>query len=610
MVPNQDGTEEMSKRLQELEEENKLLKRAKEPAVPPPPVYKKPEVPASNKKVQPFIHKDLESYIGRWWLGIAGIVAILFGVSFFLKYAFDNNLIGPAARVALGVAGGLLLIVIGEFLRKKIEKYSYILTGGGLGLLYLSVYSAYGFYQLIGQSAAFVAMAFVTALGVSLALRSNSMIIAILASLGGFITPSLLSMVTVDDAAFFGYLVILNLGVLAVALFKIWRPLTLFSFGATILNFALWYGEYYQYDKLTFALTVLAIFFLIYFLTNIIGIFLAREKARTLDLFLLTANAAWLFSWYYYLLRIDYPHELGAVALALAFLHFGFAYAVPRVSKEDDNLHWSLLAIGSVFITIAVPLWFEQNVITIAWAAEAVALFILGLATKNKKTRFLSYGVFTIALARLFSIDSIAGDPAQYKIFLNKMFITYAVEIIAAGLVTYMAAKKADELSSEEKNVSWYFGIAVGALVFIAFMAEIHTFYDVKIYHLREKVFVEQQTLPPDSAIDGGFFNYQINQSLYDRPEYRSYINQRNAAVSIFLTLYSIILIALGIIFKNKRIRWTALALFGITGAKVFLYDLAALNTIGRVASFMVFGVILLVASYLYFRYENQIKAD
>ena len=40
---------------------------------------------------------------GGRWLAKIGIVALLLGVSFFLKYAFDNNLIGVVGRVILGL---------------------------------------------------------------------------------------------------------------------------------------------------------------------------------------------------------------------------------------------------------------------------------------------------------------------------------------------------------------------------------------------------------------------------------------------------------------------------------------------------------------------------
>jgi len=109
-------------------------------------------VPARGVRAE---KKNVESYIGRWFLGIVGIVAVILGTSFFLKYAFENNLIGEVGRVALGVAGGLLFVIAGEVMRSRYKNYSYILSGGGLGLFYLSIYGAFHYYDLIGQTTAF-----------------------------------------------------------------------------------------------------------------------------------------------------------------------------------------------------------------------------------------------------------------------------------------------------------------------------------------------------------------------------------------------------------------------------------------------------------------------
>ncbi len=45
---------------------------------------------------------DLEKKIGQYWLNRIGIAAMLIGVSYFLKYAFENNWIDPVGESALG----------------------------------------------------------------------------------------------------------------------------------------------------------------------------------------------------------------------------------------------------------------------------------------------------------------------------------------------------------------------------------------------------------------------------------------------------------------------------------------------------------------------------
>src|SRR6185503_5795550 len=92
---------------------------------------------------------DLESRIGGNWFNRIGIIAVALGVGFFLKYAFDNQWIGPWGRVLIGIAIGLGFLIAGERLRPRYHNYAYGLTGGGILILYLSFFGAYRFLGII-----------------------------------------------------------------------------------------------------------------------------------------------------------------------------------------------------------------------------------------------------------------------------------------------------------------------------------------------------------------------------------------------------------------------------------------------------------------------------
>src|SRR5688572_14081096 len=122
------------------------------PAVAPPPAA---YAPASTART---MHAaDVESIIGRRWLGWAAMALILFAAAFFLKYAFDNRWIGELGQVAIGVAAGITSTALGyRYHKRKWRVFSQILTAGGIVLLYLSAYASFAFYQLAPQRAAFV----------------------------------------------------------------------------------------------------------------------------------------------------------------------------------------------------------------------------------------------------------------------------------------------------------------------------------------------------------------------------------------------------------------------------------------------------------------------
>ena len=190
--------------------------------------------------------RDLEALIGGNWFNRIGIFAIILGSGFFLKYAFDNQWIGPSARVMIGFIIGIGFIGSGELFRKRDYRYyAHGFSGGGIAILYLTVFAAFSFYGLIGQVPAFLFMSLVTILAVLLAAVYDALAIAILGLLGGFLTPVLLSTGKDNQVGFFSYLILLNLGVLGLAYFKQWRVLNYLTYGATFLLTLAWMAEWY-----------------------------------------------------------------------------------------------------------------------------------------------------------------------------------------------------------------------------------------------------------------------------------------------------------------------------------------------------------------------------
>ena len=92
---------------------------------------------------------DWEWLLGGNWLARVGILAVVLGLAFFLKLAFDNDWIGETGRVVLGLLVGSGLLGGGEYWRRKYAVWAQALTGGGIAILYLSVFAAFALYGLI-----------------------------------------------------------------------------------------------------------------------------------------------------------------------------------------------------------------------------------------------------------------------------------------------------------------------------------------------------------------------------------------------------------------------------------------------------------------------------
>ncbi len=89
-----------------------------------------------------------EADIGMKWFGLAGITLVVVAFAFFVKYAIDNQWIGPTTRIIGGLTLGIALIMIGRAFnsRKRYQGYDRTLIGGGFALLYFTIYAAYHFY--------------------------------------------------------------------------------------------------------------------------------------------------------------------------------------------------------------------------------------------------------------------------------------------------------------------------------------------------------------------------------------------------------------------------------------------------------------------------------
>src|SRR5437588_4569893 len=242
--------------------------RAASPVAPPPlpptiPALVAPRItplegPPPKHPAPPRPPIDWEAFFGvKLFAWIGGFVLFL-GIVFLVKYSFENNLITPAMRVAIGTVLGMGLIVTGWFTATRRYRVSgQSLCATGVLVLYGNIFAAYVFYHLIALVPAFASMAVVTAAAFFLAVRMNAQVIVVLGLLGGFLTPVLLSTGVDNPAALFGYIAVLNIGIAAVALRKRWDYLiALAAAGSVLMQFA-WADRFFDYWK---ANTSVAIF--------------------------------------------------------------------------------------------------------------------------------------------------------------------------------------------------------------------------------------------------------------------------------------------------------------------------------------------------------------
>ena len=438
-----------------------------EPPLQAPPQESYPAAPVGG----------LESAIGKRWIALAGAVVLFLGVAFFLKYAFDNDWIGPTGQVIIGVLAGAVILLTGSrFVSKGWQVLGQCLMGLGLAILYATFFAAFGVYEepVLSQKVAFGCMVVVTIAGTALAILHNAMPMALLAVLGGLATPILLS--TGQDArdALFTYLLLLDLGVLAVAFFRGWRVLDAVALAGTFVLYGGWYAEFYKPAYMSPALAWLGAFYAV-FLALPFVYHLVRRIRLTIERFVMAlANAAFAFGFAWHMLHKDFSFALGFVALGMAAAYLTLGSIVRRRLPDDASTLFGTIAMTVTFLTLAIPLQLGADGIILAWALEGPVLAYLGYRFRYLPVRAFAAGVLVVAVGRLFLFgDHWPLHEDLYVLALNRRFLTAMVVPLAMGLYAVIHHFHRSHASTTDRALKLTFAFVAGVLALVVSTAEL-----------------------------------------------------------------------------------------------------------------------------------------
>jgi len=530
----------------------------------------------------------LEIAIGRVWFNRIGILAIILGVSFFLKYAFDNNWVGPLGRVVLGLLAGLGMIAGGEAThRKNYRIFAEGLITGGATVLYLSIYAAVNFFHLLAAVPGFLCMAVVTLFAGTFAVRFDSPRVLRFSILGGFLTPFLMATAEADPVMLLPYILVLDIGILGVSYFKKWEDCNLLALGLTYVTFFFWHADRYlpPYFIATelFLGACLGLFLMVAILNN----FVNQQPATKADMGIVILNGIFYFLANYMLLRREQfaSRQLGFFAILMALLYLLLSYsAFVRTASKDKNLILSYLSLCLLFITIAIPLQLEGHWLSIGFITEFTILVWLGFRVRSRGIRYAGLVVAAFALARIvFFFDM--PVPASANVW-NPRFLTYLSMATAMLLSARLYREHRTELAPAECNFSTALALGAALVLLVNLSLEVDLFFD-------KLARAGRQTLPGPYAgkISGG----------------RTIEHIKQFSLSAVWMAYSFGLIMLGIARKFRALRVMALGLFVLTIAKVFVFDLAELDRLWRILSFIALGCVLLGTSFAYQKFRDKI---
>ena len=535
---------------------------------------------ASTPRESPW---NLEWLVGGNWLARIGILAVIIGVGFFLKLAFDNEWIGETGRVALGLAAGLALLGAGEFSSRKYAVWSQAVTGGGIAVLYLSIFAAFALYELIPAWPALGFSFLVTLAAAGLALRYEARAIAVLGIFGGFATPLFLADKLPQQMALLAYVLVLDVGVLALATFRNWRWFTLLALVGSLLLFLFWKEE--LEPSLALAQIGMTVVFLIFVAATTLFHLVWRRQPLPFDQALIVLNAAAYLGISYWQLWDDYRAWMGGFTLALALFYGLLAYGILLRHREQVNLSMFTVGVALVLLSIAAPVQLEGLWIGPAWAIEGAVLVWLSFFIRMPELRWFAVSAFVVTLGWLL-IGDIPDYLGLYPVYgsyadtgwpvVNLYFLSLAMIIAAVGTAAYLWWRGRDAYSYDWEAFAPIV-LIVGANLLALWALSVQ---------------VEQ----------GVRFATGDSLGSYDAG------NLVSLSLSGLWTAYAAALILLGIIRQHRWLRVGGLALLVVPVLKLFLYDSFELEQGYRVAAFIGLGLLLVVGGFIYQRHSRAIR--
>lgn len=347
-----------------------------------------------------------EYAVASTWLLRLGIVAIVTCIGYFLKWSIERELIGPAARVAISMIAGIGMLAWGiRLVGKKYHLIGQGLLGGGLLTLYFSVYAAAPMYGLIVMPVAFALMIFVTITAGTLAIRTDSLLIAILGIAGGYVTPVLLKTPTPNLPVLYSYILLLGVGILGIAHYKQWRLLNYLGF---LCTYILFFGSLSSYQRSDFsvAISFLSVFFVIHSSIVYVHNIAKKKKSTTLEIIHLVANAV-VYAWTgYWLIQKAHGRPYPSLmSVGLAVFYIAHVLIFLRRKLVNRNLLITLIALAGAFTTWTLPLVLEKESLTIALSLLAFMFLWLGQKLNSNFIENLGYLIYVTIFYRLMFLD-------------------------------------------------------------------------------------------------------------------------------------------------------------------------------------------------------------
>ncbi len=319
--------------------------------------------------------------------------------------------------------------------------------------------------------------------------------------------------------------------------------------------------------------------FTAYLLVRVARAFLGSGSLDAAGVAVHLVDAAFVWAILYRVLYVTSPSTLGLASVGLAALYLLLGLALLR--KGDDALHARVtLGLAAAFVTLAIPVQLGLNGITLAWAAEGLVLLGLGTRFRSLQTRAGGYAVLALAVVRLF-VRHTPLHAGEFRPVLNPAFATWLAVIAALGVALQLTKETRARDGERDRWAGPVVATVLLILLFGVLTAE------------TRGAFAQREAIATRAADTAAVQEARLMGGL---------------AVSVLWSAFATALLAAGLAARNRPLVYTAYALFAVTAGKVALVDLAELETLYRILSFLILGVLLMAGAFLSIRFRERLS--
>ncbi|MFD1903382.1 DUF2339 domain-containing protein [Paenibacillus rhizoplanae] len=376
--------------------------------------------------------------IGLNWINRLGILLLILAVGAGFRYTYStwfNDYMKGSAFFLLGGshAGGR-----GVAVPQGAGAFALGLIGGGVSVLYGSIFYSYFLLEIIGLWAGIGLSVLVTLSAVLLSLRYESRTICSMGLVGGYLPLfSYIGAFGLEGSAVYaamGYLFVLNLLILLISLRKRWVVVNYISFlfNTPSILLLIYLADSYAAGILCAVLT-----FVMYLGITLWYPFKFKTKLNWLDFCLLGCNTlVSCMTLYVLFLNAGLDDFKGALALAFCLMYLGLGVLLEKQMPQERESRLLFYVTSLTFAILMIPFQLGAAWWSIGWLVEGVALTVYGHLYRFKMVERAGWGILSLCLLTFFGFDVLL-QLSEYNavIYYTNSYFDLKYTFITAGMM-------------------------------------------------------------------------------------------------------------------------------------------------------------------------------